>query len=350
MLHRTLRRPLAAVLATVAAIGLSACGDADQPAADSGTSPATPTKVSLALDWTPNTNHIGVYVAEELGYYDRAGIDLKVLPYAETAPETLIASGKADFGFSYQAGIAYARAAGQDVRQIFANTQRGQYAIGVRDDSNVQSPKDLDGKTYAGFGTPDEGPELKTVIQNDGGKGIFKTVALNTSAYEAVYNGRADFAISVQTWDGIEAKLSHKPVRYFKLTDYGFPEQYSTAIASSDAYLKANADVTKRFLAATQKGYSYAADKPAEAAKLLIKANPQTLKNTQLVNESAQVLADDGYLRAPGKAVGEISADVWDNYGAFLVKHKLLSGKDGKPLAAAPDWSEFFTNDYLPAS
>jgi ABC-type nitrate/sulfonate/bicarbonate transport system substrate-binding protein len=349
MLHRTLRRPLTAALLTVAAIGLSACGSSDQ-SADSSTTPPAATPVSLALDWTPNTNHIGVYVAQELGYYKQAGIDLKVLPYAETAPETLISSGKADFGFSYQAGIAYARAAGQDVRQVFANTQKGQYAIGVRADGDVQSPKDLDGKIYAGFGTPDEGPELKTVIQNDGGKGTFKTVALNTSAYEAVYNGRADFAISVQTWDGIEAKLRDKPVRYFKLTDYGFPEQYSTAIASSDAYLQGNGAITKGFLAATQRGYTYAADHPAEAAKLLIKANPQTLKNTQLVNESAKVLADDGYLRAPGKAVGEISPDVWDKYGAFLVSHKLLTGKDGKPLAAAPDWSEYFTNDYLPAS
>ncbi len=147
--------------------------------------------VTVALDWTPNTNHTGIYVARDLGYYKAAGIDVKILPYASTAPETLVSHGKADFGFSYSAGIAFARAAGADVTSVFAVLQHTALEVGVRADrSDIKTPKDLDGKVYAGFGTPDEKPLLQTVIRHAGGTGTFKDVTLNTSAYDAVYRGR----------------------------------------------------------------------------------------------------------------------------------------------------------------
>ena len=121
--------------------------------------------VTIALDWTPNTNHTGIYVAQKLGYYKAAGIDVQILPYASTAPETLVSHGKADFGFSYSAGVAFARAAGEDVTSVFAVLQHTALEIGVRADrTDIATPKDLDGKTYAGFGTPDEKPLLETVI------------------------------------------------------------------------------------------------------------------------------------------------------------------------------------------
>ena len=149
--------------------------------------------VTVALDWTPNTNHTGIYVARDLGYYKAAGIDVKILPYASTAPETLVSHGKADFGFSYSAGIAFARAGGAAVTSVFAVLQHTALEIGVRADrGDIRTPKDLDGKVYAGFGTPDEKPLLQTVIRHAGGTGTFKDVTLNTSAYDAVYRGKAD--------------------------------------------------------------------------------------------------------------------------------------------------------------
>jgi ABC-type nitrate/sulfonate/bicarbonate transport system substrate-binding protein len=348
-----LRAFLVAIACVALAAGVAACGSSnDSGSASAGTVAKGPAKdVTVALDWTPNTNHIGAYVADQLGYYKDAGLKVKFVPYASTAPETLVSRGKADFGFSYQAGIAYAHASGQDVRQVFSNIAKTQYAIGVRaDNAKIASPKDLDGKTYAGFGTPDEGPELQWVIKKDGGTGKFKSVALNTSAYDAVYNGRADFTISVSTWDGIQAKLLKKPMRYFEFTKYGFPAQYSSAIASSDAYLKANPDTAKAFLAATQKGYEYAQKNPQQAAKLLIAANPQALKDPELVQQSAQILADQGYYKDAAGKIGPVDPKVWQSYGGFLYNSKLLAGKGGKPLTTPPDWSTYYTNDYLPSS
>jgi len=332
------------IAAVLVAVIVGGCGSSDSPDDGGGQTP-----VSIALDWTPNTNHIGIFVAEQLGYYNDEGLDVKILPYANTAPETLVARGKADFGVGNQAGIAYARASGQDVLQVMANIAKTQYAIGVQASNKaLQSPKDLDGKTYAGFGTPDEGPELEYVIKADGGTGVFKTITLNTTAYEAVYNNSADFTIAVTTWEGIQAKLLGKPMRFFEFTDYGFPVQYSSVIESSNKYLKANTDTAKKFLSATQKGYQYAQDHPVEAAKLLVKANPQTIKDAKLAQQSALMLAGDGYYEGAGGKIGPVDAAIWNKYGSFLYSSKLLTGADGKPLASEPDWGSFFSNDYLP--
>jgi ABC-type nitrate/sulfonate/bicarbonate transport system substrate-binding protein len=349
-----LTRILSATL-VAGALAVTACGSDDdaggKATATAASSAPKPTEtVTVALGWTPNTDYTGVYVADQLGYYAKAGIKLKIIPYASTAPETLISAGRADLGFSYQAGVAYARAAGQDVVGVFSPNAKNTYAIGVKaDNAKVASPKDLSGKTYAGFGTPDEGPELSYVIKHDGGSGKFRNVTLNTSAYDAVYNGKADFTIPVTTWEGIEAKLVGKPLKYFSFEDYGFPTQYASLLASSDKWLQGHPDLARAFLAATQKGYEHSAAHPDEGAQILVKANPSVLKNPKLVTESEELLAKEYRKDAQGR-IGYQDAQVWADYGGFLYKNGLLVDGKGKKLTTEPDWATYYSNDYLPAS
>lgn len=344
-----------ALVAAAIALGLAACSSSSTPVAVSGSPMVSsavtlaPATVSVALSWTPNTDYTGLYVAEAKGYFADEALTVKVVPYGSTAPETLVSRGLADFGYSYQAGTAYAHAAGADVVSVFAPDQKGTYAIGVRADrSDIASPKDLDGKIYAGFGTPDEGPELKYVIKQDGGTGDFRSVTLNTSAYQALYAGKADFTIPVVTWEGVEAALVGKPMKTFALTDYGFPEQYSVLLASSSAYLTSNPEVATRFIAALAKGYAYAAKNPTDAAKLVIDSNPGVFTNPQLVIDSQALLASGGYLTDPNGNVGHQDPALWSKYGSFLYSNGLLAGGDGKKLTAEPDWTTYYSNDYLP--
>ncbi|MFJ3673255.1 ABC transporter substrate-binding protein [Streptomyces sp. NPDC090106] len=344
--RRTTRLALA-VSAAGALFTVTACGSGTA-ASENGKQNLK--EVSVALDWTPNTNHTGIYVAQQLGWFKDAGIDLKILPYGSTSPETLIASHKADFGISYQEGITAARSAGQDITSVYAVTQKTNVTISVSADrDDISSPKDLDGKTYAGFGAAYEKPLLQAVIKNDGGKGEFTSVALNTAAYTALYAGKADFAMPMPTWEGLEAKLTGKPLKDFQLTDYGFPQIYSTLLASSDQYLKANGATAKKFLAVVERGYAYAVKNPSKAADLLIKANKSVLTNTELVHESEQLLADSYYRTADG-TLGTQSAERWQAFADFEYKSGLLSDANGKKLTSAPDTSSWFTNDYLPES
>jgi ABC-type nitrate/sulfonate/bicarbonate transport system substrate-binding protein len=341
------RTARATVLTATVLLAAAACGSSGDP--KTGTTAKAETQVSVALSWSPNTDYTGLYVADKLGYLAAQGVKLKVIPYASTAPETLVEHGTADFGFSYQAGVAYAQAAGHDVVSVFAPNQKGTYVIGVRADrADIASPKNLDGKTYAGFGSPDELPELKHVIKQDGGTGTFKNVGLSTSAYDAVYTGKADFTISVDTWEVVQAKLIGKPMKTFRLTDYGFPDQYSNLIATSQKYLKSHGEAARGFLAAVERGYAYAADHPKEAAQILIDANKAAFPNPELVFQSQQALADGGYLRNAKGQVGTQSAAFWTAYGDFLYGNGLLADANGKKLAAKPDWSAFYTNAYLP--
>ncbi|MFJ8134803.1 ABC transporter substrate-binding protein [Streptomyces sp. NPDC096013] len=337
------RRTALSAMAATALLAVTGCSADSTAATKDGT-----TTVTLALDWTPNTNHTGIYVAQAKGWFKAAGINVKILPYGSTAPETLIANHKADFGISYQEGVTTARAAGQDITSVYAVTQKTDVTIAVRADRHdITSPKDLDGKTYAGFGAPYEKPLLRRVIQNAGGKGEFKQVTLNTSAYAALYAGQADFAMPMPTWEGLEAKLKGKSLKNFQLSDYGFPAIYSTLIASSDQFLRKNPEVARKFLTAVDKGYRYAAEHPDQAADLLITANRSVLTNTELVKESERLLAKEYYKGADG-SIGTQSAARWQAFADFEYTAGLLVDANGKKLTATPKASTFFTNAYLP--
>lgn len=347
--RRPWRRCATPLTAVMAALALGACGageatgDASKPGAEAQTE-----TVSFALDWTPNTNHIGVYVAEKFGYYRDAGIEPKILPFAASGPEALINNGTADFGISGQPTVSMSRAAGSRMVSVLAVVQKetgSLIAAGDRDD--IERPRDLDGKTYGGFGVPWATEAVRHMIRADGGEGKFENATLNTAAYEALEAGRVDFSQDIQTWEGINAELEGKPFKRWQYADYGIPPAHTTVIAANERYLAENEELAKRFVAATQRGYEYAADHPREAAKILIDANPGVFENPELVYRSATVLARDSYLKGPDGEVGVNQPELWDDFGAFLFEKGLLVDADGERVTSEPDWATAYTNDYL---
>jgi ABC-type nitrate/sulfonate/bicarbonate transport system substrate-binding protein len=306
-------------------------------------------KVRFALDWTPNTNHTGIYVAEANGWYDAAGVDLQILPYASTTPEALIAAGQAECGISFQDALTFAAAAGAPIVSVMAILQHTAQEIAVLASSDITRPKQLDGRIYAGFGYPNEEPTLKSVIRADGGSGTFKTVTLETAAYDALYAKRADFVITFAGWEGIEAKERGIDLRTFKFGDYGFPDFYQVVLACDSRWLVAHPDLARAFVGATVRGYELAADDPERAAGLLVAQNPGVFDgNPALPLESQKFLAAGGYLRDENGAVGHQTLAKWQGYSGFLFDEGLLAGPDGKPLAKAPDYGALFTDDFLP--
>lgn len=304
------------------------------------------TKIKFALDWTPNTNHTGLYVAQQEGYFKAAGLDVTILPYNNSSPDTLVSAGSADFGISFEDSYAVSKSAGANITSVLAIMQHWGTAVAVKANSGITSPKDLDGKTYGGFGIPSEGPKMKKVIQDAGGKGNFKSVVLGTSAYEALYSGKVDFTEPFITWEAIEAKLKNEPLTMFNYTDYGFPDIYGVITIGNSAWLKKNPAAAKKFVSALQKGYEYAADNPSDAAQVLIKANPGAFTNTKLVTES-QALYSKSYLKDASGKVGTQNLDMWTKFPDFLYDAGLLVDSSGKKLTAKPDYSTWFTDQYL---
>ncbi|KND58263.1 Hydroxymethylpyrimidine ABC transporter, substrate-binding component [Candidatus Burkholderia verschuerenii] len=215
--------------------------------------------------------------------------------------------------------------------------------LASRDD--LKSPKDLDGKKFGGVGTPGERAIISQVIKNAGGKGDFKLITLRSSYIEALKQGSIDFALPYMAWEGLEAKRAGKPVKYFKYTDYGFPDAYAVIVVSNPAWLKSHDALAHKFVGALQKGYEFAVAHPEDAAQSLIKLNPSAFQDKDFVVESQRLLSPD-YRDAQGK-VGPQTVAQWAGLSGFLFKKGLLSGPDGKPLKTEPNWSDYFTNDYL---
>jgi ABC-type nitrate/sulfonate/bicarbonate transport system substrate-binding protein len=320
---------------------------ASESASASAPPPAT---VRLALDWTPNTDHTGIYVARSEGWYADAGITLQILPYSSAAaPEVLTATHQAECGISFQDSMTFAVAKGANIVSVMAILQRTASAIGVLADGPIKRPRDLDGKIYAGFGYANEVPTLKAVIKFDGGKGDFTVATLDSAAYEALYNKQADFTIPFTAWEGVEAEQRGIALRYFRFSDYGFPEFYQVVLACDRSWLEREPDAARRFIGATASGFDFAAHDPDAAAAILIAENPGVFDaNKTLPQASQKFLVDGGYLLDADGIFGTQTLERWQGYSRFLYDQGLLADADGKPLTAPLDWASLFTNDFLP--
>lgn len=309
----------------------------------------TPGTVRLALDWTPNTNHTGFFVAGHEGWYADVGVDLEVLPYAGTTPEALMTAGQAECGVTFQDALTFAAAAGAPVVSVMAILQRTASALAVLADSPIERPRDLDGKVYAGFGYPNEAPTLRTIIRADGGRGEFTVVTLDSAAYEALYARRADVTIPFTAWEGVEAARRGIALRYFRFSDYGFPEFYQVVLACDSRWLALEPDLARRFVAATVRGFEVAVTDPVAAAAALTAENPGVFDaNPELPLASLTFLDEGGFLVDADGRFGPQTLERWTGYSRFLYEQGLLTGRDGKALSAPPDYASLFSNDYLP--
>lgn len=309
---------------------------------------AQATPVTIALDWTPNTNHIGLYVAEAKGFYDEAGLAVEILPYTDTSAGTLVANQVADFGILGSIGLFTQRTAGADLVATYAlvQTETGRLVFNA-DRQDIQSPSDLDGKIYGGFGSAWENALIGTIIRHDGGTGEFETVTLGTSAYEALANGAVDFTLEVYTWEGVKAERDGPAQRAFRYADFGVPDQHTNFIGTSNAYLADNPETALAFITASRRGYAYAIAHPDEAADILVAANPDVSLDRDFVRASLQALIDGHYLRGEDGVIGTIDPAKMDAIGSFLFDAGILKDGNGAEITAKPDFTDYYSNDYL---
>jgi len=302
--------------------------------------------VTIALDWTLNTNHIGLVVAREKGYFADAGLQVDILPYSDTASTALLAAGAVDFAYMTALGFMSAKAGGADITALWVTMQREAGRL-VYDSNNadITRPADLEGKTYAGFGSAWEDALISTMIENDGGAPIYDTVTLGTGAYEALASGAVDFTLEVATWEGVNSQLLGREQSHFIYADYGVPEPQGGYIGTQTARLESDPETIKAFMDATEKGYVWAADNPQAAADILIAAGD--FPNEELVRGSMRVIDEDGYLTDGMTPVGRIDEERLTAMARFLYDSGVLRGADGEPLAWPGSVSDWFDQGWM---
>ena len=340
------RRTFVGAGLSAAAAALAGC--TAQGPAQPATSPGGTTKLTFCLDWTPNTNHSGIYLAMARGYYEQAGIDVEILPYSEAGSASVLLGGGADFAFEGAYSVIAGKARGDDMTMVFNLQQESSQGIAVRaDNSDITRPADLDGKLFATWGAAEGVAKVQTMIRNDGGQGNVETALLGTSAYAAVYNGTADYAEGLTTWEGIEADLAGTPVKWFMPADYGVETTPAElGLVTTPAYLRDHSDLAKRFIQATQRGYKDAISDPSGAVDALLNANPDAAIDRELATRSQELLSSQ-YWKDSAGSVGHGDVDRWQRYIDYLEGAGLLEDANGKPASAGLRGADMVTNDLL---
>lgn len=331
--------------ATTAASGSAAAptraASSTAPAASVSAATGSARKVSVMLDWVPNTNHTGLYVAQERGYFKEQGLNVEILPLAEGGSvEQIVGNGKVQFGISSSEPLAKARSEGIPILSIAPIIQHNTSGFASLKKANISRPKDFEGKRYGSFGSPTEKALIGTLMQADGGdvsKVTFVEIG-DSDFLTLAAKGQVDFAWVFEGWEVIDGRLRGLELNYIPLTAWKqvIPDYYTPIFITNEAMTQTNGDLIKKFLAATSKGYTDAIADPKSAGDILAKATPET--NTTLIQQSQAYLAKQYQADAP--KWGYQKAEVWRAFGAFMTDEKLLA----KPF----DPSKAFTTAFLP--
>jgi ABC-type nitrate/sulfonate/bicarbonate transport system substrate-binding protein len=327
---------IALVICTV--LILTACGNTQDNSADQESSQDKAKKVTLVLDWTPNTNHTGLYVAQENGYFKEEGLDVEIIMPGEAGADQLVASGKADFGISAQETLTEARVQGVPIVSIAALIQHNTSGFASPADKNITSPKDYEGKTYGGWGAPVEKAVISSLMmQENADPEKVEIVNMGDTDFFTAVERDIDFAWIYYGWTGVEAELRGEKLNMQYLTDYSDKlDYYTPVLTTNENMIEEDPETVRAFVAAVSKGYQYAIDQPEEAADILIKAVPDL--DPELVKASQKWLSPK--YKDDASKWGEQNQEIWENYAAWMTENDLLEGQF--------DAEKAFTNEFLP--
>ena len=303
------------------------------------------TKITFCLDWTPNTNHTGLYAAQALGYYEEAGLEVEIVQPPEDGAVLMCASGQAQFAVEFQDTLA--AALDQDgafgVTAVAAVLQHNTSGILSRAGDGIDTPAGLEGKTYSTWESPIELATLEQVMADQDAD--FSTVRLipNTITDEpaALEAHQTDAVWIFYGWSGVNAELEGVDCDYWSFADINpVFDYYTPVIIGNEEFLQSDPDAARAFLEATARGYIYAAEHPEEAADMLIAGDTTgSLSGSEELVYASQNWLKEQYTTEDG-TWGPIDPDRWDAFYAWLYENE---------LTAHDLTGTGFTNEYLPA-
>lgn len=303
-----------------------------------GGSGSQPQDITLMLDWVPNTNHTGLYVALEKGWYREEGLNVEIVQPTEGGTTQLVATGKAQFGVSYQEDVTQARASGVPVVSVAAVIQHNTSGFASRKESGITRPREMEGKRYGGWGSPTEEAMLKAAMESDGGDfSKVKIFNIGTSDFFTSVDRDADFAWIYYGWTGIEAEQRGIALNYLELRKIDPAlDFYTPVLITGEKLINDNPGLAETFVRASARGYEFAINNPAEAAGILHKYAPEL--------DAKLLLASQEYLspryRDDAQRWGVQKKEVWENYAGWMYERKLLTRQ--------LDADKAFTNEFLP--
>lgn len=330
-----MRKTTALLLTLILTLSLTGCGGQDSTGnatatdAGSGSSAGSTgtTDITMVLDWTPNTNHTGLYVAQEKGYFSEAGLNVTIVQPPDGGATTMVASGDAQFGIEFQDTLAPALSQKDPlpVTAIAAVLQHNTSGLVSLKKTGIDSFGKMAGHSYATWDSPTEQAILKTLVEKDGGD--WNKVNLISTYVEDIVAGLNSDIESVWIyagWDKIKLERENIDHNFllFKDADPVF-DYYNPIIIGNNDFMNQNKDITKAFIEAVKKGYEYAAQNPDESADILLKSAPELDK--ELVKESQAYLSTQYIDDATGW--GAIDPARWNAFYKWLNENNLVENE-----------------------
>lgn len=318
----------------VALFALTGCGSSTENTNDALTD------VTIVLDWTPNTNHTGIYVAQAEGYFADEGLNVTILQPPEDGADMAVATGQAQFGVGFQETLAMGLSADDPlpITAVAAVLEHNTSGLISMKEKGIDSFKDLEGKTYASWDTPAEREILDQCMQDEGSSYDQLNTVPNSGAdsLSLMQASDVDVVWVYEGWDVIMADLAGLEYNFIRFADVSpVLDFYTPVIIANNDFLVEQPETAKAFLAALSKGYEYAIDNPAQAAEILCEAVPEL--DPELVAASQEYMKDQ--YKAEKEVWGPIDETRWEEFYSWMYEKGLTTVDLGKTG---------FTNEYLP--
>lgn len=332
---------IVAILLTLALVfSFAACAKKTEDKETTAANNAETKKITLCLDYTPNTNHSGIFVAQEKGYFAAEGLEVEIIQPEEGTATELCAAGKVQLAIDFQDYLAPSFIQGLGITAVAAIVNHNTAGILARK-GELTTPKDLEGDKYATYMAPIELAMTNYLCYKAGGEPtkINYIQDYPTNAAEALKNKVFDSLCIYYAWDGINAEMTGEyDFVYYKDYDAAF-DYYSPVFIANNDFLKNDADTAKAALRALKKGYEYAIEHPDEAAEILINADETgALKGREAFVKKSQQWISKQYI-ADGTQWGYIDAARWDGFYKWCY--------DTKAIDTEIPAGTGFSNDYL---
>lgn len=304
---------------------LGAC--ASNPSSGEDASGSGARKVSIMLDWYPNAVHSIIYAGIDQGYFEEAGLELDIkIPADTTDPLRMVATGDVDFAMNYQPQVVMARAEQIPVVGVAPIVRHPLNWLMVPESGDVQSPKDLEGKTVAYPAIPMNEALVNTIIETDGGDpSKVNLVDVNWDLMPAITTGNAD-AISggYINHERVLLERNDHPMRAFNPVDYGVPDYYELILVTSERLAENDPELVKTFVDILAKGFEYVQANPEEALdKLLERQDSSFPLEKEVERESLNILLP--LMTSNGEAqFGEQSEQSWAAVIEWMKKTDLI--------------------------
>lgn len=303
--------------------------------------------VKVALDWSPNTIHAGLLLAYHKGYFRDAGLDVSFISpeeddYALT-PARRLSRQQVDFAIApSESAISYNTSRRPvPLTSVASILQRDTSAIVTLKSSGLTRPAQLDGKVYASYNARFEDGIVRKMVQYDGGRGEFTSVAISRlGIWDMLKKGEADATWVFMPWEGVEGRMEGIELNVFRMEEYGIPYGYTPLILAHTSLIHRRKQTYRRFMDITGKAYKEAGSAPEETAAFLCEhVAHHNFQNPAFIEASLRVL-QPALLTDSGEW-GKMNAKVWGQFINWLADQKIL--KPQRPV----EGKYMFTNELL---